>query len=165
MTAGDVKSAPVPQGKYLPATRHGDLVYTLGMTPRELGILTCEGSVRTIQLRNIRIPSFSHAPTPWQRHVVRSLKMRKSGQVLSLTVFVASDPDFQTHSRLADFASEYLFNELGEAGVGARAAVGVASLPGNASVEIQLIAVVSRHGARTRGPLPSQDRSIINAVF
>lgn len=148
MTAGDVKSAPVPQGKYLPATRHGDLVYTSGMTPRELGILTCEGRIRThdpiAKYKDPVVLACANALAAARSTISEDEKI---GQVLSLTVFVASDPDFQTHSRLADFASEYLFNELGEAGVGARGAVGVAGLPGNASVEIQLIAAVSRHGA------------------
>ena len=50
---------------------------------------------------------------------------------------------FQAHSSVADYASEYLFERMGNAGIASRAAIGVASLPGNAPVEIQLIAAVS----------------------
>ena len=64
--------------------------------------------------------------------------------VLSLTVFVAAEQGFTLHSKLADFASEFLFDELGDAGIGARTAVGVATLPGNAPVEIQIVAAVAR---------------------
>lgn len=155
MMAGDVKPTPVPQGKYLPATRHGDLVYTSGTTPRELGILTCEGRVRThdpiAEYKDSVILACANALAAARSTISEDEKI---GQVLSLTVFVVSDPDFQAHSRLADFASEYLFNELGEAGVGARTALGVASLPGNAPVEIQLIAAVSRRGAEARASDP-----------
>ena len=62
--------------------------------------------------------------------------------ILSLSVFVAADDDFVAHSRVADFASDNLFRELGEAGIGARAALGVATLPGGAAVEIQLVGAV-----------------------
>lgn len=48
-------------------------------------------------------------------------------------------PGFSSHAKLADFASEYLVEELGDAGIGARAAIGIASLPGDAPVEIQLV--------------------------
>lgn len=51
-------------------------------------------------------------------------------------------PGFTKHSALADFASALLEARLGARGIGSRAAVGVASLPGNAPVEIQLIAAV-----------------------
>jgi enamine deaminase RidA (YjgF/YER057c/UK114 family) len=64
--------------------------------------------------------------------------------ILSLTVYIAVDPEFCAHARLADFASAYLQRELGDGGIGCRAAIGVANLPGNASVEIQLGAIVAR---------------------
>jgi enamine deaminase RidA (YjgF/YER057c/UK114 family) len=66
----------------------------------------------------------------------------KIRRILSLTVYIAAEPGFAAHSKLADFASTYLRDELGEGGIGSRAAVGVASLPGNAAVEIQLIAAL-----------------------
>ena len=37
---------PIPQGKYLPAVRHADLIYTSGMTPRKAGILIYSGEIR-----------------------------------------------------------------------------------------------------------------------
>ena len=37
---------PVPQGKYVPATRSGNLIFTAGMTPRNNGVLIREGKVR-----------------------------------------------------------------------------------------------------------------------
>ena len=64
-------------------------------------------------------------------------------QILSLTVYINAENTFQAHSSVADFASEYLFERMGNAGIASRAAIGVASLPGNAPVEIQLIAAVS----------------------
>ena len=57
-------------------------------------------------------------------------------QIMQITVYVNSQP------KIADFASEYFCEELGESGVGSRAAVGVAVLPGEAPVEIAVIAGV-----------------------
>ena len=37
---------PIPQGKYLPAVRHADVIYTSGMTPRKAGILMYSGKIR-----------------------------------------------------------------------------------------------------------------------
>ncbi|CAN7591525.1 RidA family protein [Mesorhizobium sp. LjNodule214] len=62
--------------------------------------------------------------------------------ILTLTVYIAAEPGFTAHSKLADFASEFLKSRLGERGIGSRAAVGVATLPGNAPVEVQLVAAV-----------------------
>lgn len=63
--------------------------------------------------------------------------------MLLLNVYINAQDGFQAHSKLADFASDYLYERLGEAGIGGRAAIGVASLPGDAPVEIQLIAAIA----------------------
>jgi enamine deaminase RidA (YjgF/YER057c/UK114 family) len=62
--------------------------------------------------------------------------------ILSLTVYVAAEPGFEAHSKLADYASAFLREALGHQAIGARAAVGVATLPGHAPIEIQLVAYV-----------------------
>lgn len=63
--------------------------------------------------------------------------------IFSMTVYVAAECDFTAHSRLADFASHHLHEELGERGIDARAAVGAATLPGNAPVEVQKVAAIT----------------------
>ncbi len=40
------REQPVPQGNYLPAVRHADLIYTSGMTPRKGGIIVYSGKIR-----------------------------------------------------------------------------------------------------------------------
>jgi enamine deaminase RidA (YjgF/YER057c/UK114 family) len=59
-------------------------------------------------------------------------------QVLRMTVFVNAAPGFTDHSQVADGASGRLVELLGDRGAAVRSAVGVASLPGNACVEIEL---------------------------
>lgn len=60
-------------------------------------------------------------------------------QVLRLGVFVASSPGFTEHSTVADGASDLVVAALGERGRHARAAIGVASLPAGAAVEVEAL--------------------------
>lgn len=135
---------PIPQGKYVTATRHGDIVYTSGMTPRKNGVLILEGKISSSESldtyrESVRLAT-ANALTAAQNLLAGQEHLEK---VISLTVFIAADESFQAHSRLADFASEYLHQVIGDAGVGSRTAIGVGSLPGNAPVEIQLVAAIS----------------------
>jgi enamine deaminase RidA (YjgF/YER057c/UK114 family) len=134
---------PVPQGKYLPAVRHGDLIYTSGMTPRIEGKLLYSGKIRATD------PIESH------RDAVRLATLNalvaaqacltegeKISVILQLNIFLNTEPEFTAHPKIADFASEVLLENLGPGSIGSRAAVGVASLPSDAPVEVTLIGKV-----------------------
>lgn len=132
---------PVPQGKYRPAVRHGDVIYTAGMTPRAAGVLQQTGCIEA-----------GAEPEKYREAVCLATKNALTAassllfdgerlvQVLSLTVYINAAAEFTAHSGIADFASVYLEETLGAGGIGARAAVGVSSLPGNAPVEVQIVA-------------------------
>jgi enamine deaminase RidA (YjgF/YER057c/UK114 family) len=60
-------------------------------------------------------------------------------RIVQMLVFVASTPDFGKQSRVADAASDLLIEVLGENGRHARTAIGVAGLPLNSPVEIQMV--------------------------
>ncbi len=60
-------------------------------------------------------------------------------RIVQMLVFVASTPDFGQQSSVADAASELLIDVLGENGRHARTAIGVAGLPRNSPVEIQMV--------------------------
>lgn len=60
-------------------------------------------------------------------------------RIVQMLVFVASTPDFGQQSTVADAASRLLVDVLGENGHHARTAIGVAGLPRNSPVEIQMI--------------------------
>jgi enamine deaminase RidA (YjgF/YER057c/UK114 family) len=60
--------------------------------------------------------------------------------IAQVTVYVASAPGFTDHPAVANGASDLLVDVLGEAGRHARAAVGMASLPLGASVEVAVTA-------------------------
>jgi enamine deaminase RidA (YjgF/YER057c/UK114 family) len=60
-------------------------------------------------------------------------------RIVQMLVFVASTPEFGEQSKVADAASELLVEVLGENGRHARTAIGVAGLPRNSPVEIQMV--------------------------
>lgn len=141
---GGKEANPIPQGKYAPASRFGNLIYTAGMTPRKNGKLIQSGKVSATEpdstYKEAVRQAVANALTAAQNKLSEQEKLE---QILSLTVYVNAEEGYTAHSKLADFASEYLYENLGNTGIGSRAAIGVASLPGDAPVEIQLIAAVS----------------------
>jgi enamine deaminase RidA (YjgF/YER057c/UK114 family) len=64
-------------------------------------------------------------------------------QLLRVTVYTQSAADFTQQSEVADAASDLLHTVLGAAGTHTRTSVGVAQLPKNAAVELDLIAAVT----------------------
>ncbi|WP_172370796.1 RidA family protein [Sporosarcina jiandibaonis] len=144
MNTSDEIINPIPQGNYIPATRFGNMIYTAGMTPRYNGVLIQSGKVGITEPISIYKAAVRQAVANALAAAMNTLaEQERLEQVLSLTVYVNAENTFQAHSSIADFASEYLFEKMGNAGIASRAAIGVASLPDNAPVEIQLIAAVS----------------------
>jgi enamine deaminase RidA (YjgF/YER057c/UK114 family) len=141
MAYPELPTPPEPQGAYLPAIVHGDVVYTAGMTPREDGRLVAVGRVgeqvsietarQAAALSALRALSAASAAVGGLDQVIRLLR---------LTVYVSCGPDFTEHSRVADGASEALEQALGAPGRTVRTACGVSSLPGGSCVEVELVA-------------------------
>ena len=138
---------PIPQGKYTTAVRGGNFIYTAGMPPRRNGELVLTGKVKVSEPVEIYKEAIRQAAANALAAASNTLmEQERIGQILSLTVYVNAEEGYTAHARLADLASEYLYEELGEAGIGSRVAVGVASLPGNAPVEIRLVALGEQTG-------------------
>lgn len=134
---------PIPQGKYVPASRGGNIIFTAGMTPRKDGALRYSGKVEAGEppekYREAARLAAANALTAARNRLEPDEKIAR---VLYMTVYVNAGKGFTAHSKIADFASEYLCEELGEAGTAARAAVGAAGLPGEAPVEVQIVCMV-----------------------
>lgn len=134
------ENQPIPQGKYIPATKFGNIIYTAGMTPRKNGVLIETGKIS----KNSELLKYSNAVKQAAENTILAAKSclnseEQLDKILLINVYVNATEDFQDHSKLADYASEYYNEQLGDLGVASRAAIGVASLPGNAPVEIQLV--------------------------
>jgi len=136
-----VVAAPV--AAYVPAVRSGAYVYTSGQLPFVDGQLVATGKVgadvdadRAKELAQICALNALAAV----RSVVGDLSTVI--RVVKLVGFVASAPDFTGQPGVVNGASELLGAVFGEAGKHARSAVGVAVLPLDAPVEIEMIVEV-----------------------
>lgn len=139
----EIDKNPIPQGKYLAAVRDENTIYTSGMTPRKAGELLFSGKIKT----NDAIGNYKEAVELAALNAIGAAQNclnedEKIGIVLQMSVFLNADEDFKSHAKIADFASETVINYLGVKSVGTRAAIGVASLPSNAPVEITLVCKV-----------------------
>ena len=139
-----IKEQPIPQGKYLPAVRHANIIYTSGMTPRKTGKLMYSG---VIQLEDALDSHKEAVRLSAMNALIAAQFCLKEGEnigvILQLNIFLNAEQGFTQHSKIADFASEVLIEQLGTNSIGSRAAIGVASLPSNAPVEITLVALVN----------------------
>jgi enamine deaminase RidA (YjgF/YER057c/UK114 family) len=134
---------PRPQGGYVPAVRHGDLVITAGMTPRIDGVLTHRGQVGTdVSIEDARAAAAIAAANALSA-AVSVLDSGQVDRVVHLAVYVNAAVGFEQHTAVADGASTWLRELLGDAGAASRAAVGVTSLPGGACVEVVLTCAVA----------------------
>lgn len=136
---------PIPQGKYVPANRFENLIFTAGMTPRNNGVLIKTGKIAISD----PIEDYREAVRQAAKNALTAARNKLEegehiARILLITVYVNAEEGYSTQAKIADHASEYFCEELGEAGIGSRAAVGVASLPGNAPVEISIICAVGK---------------------
>ncbi len=136
---------PIPQGQYLPAIRHDNLIYTSGMTPRRDGKLIYSGKIKETSSVEIYRDAVQLATKNAILSVQGCLKKNERiSVILQLTVYLNTEEDFSKHSKVADYASALLINELGITSIGSRIAIGVATLPSNALVEIALVSSVAK---------------------
>lgn len=132
-----------PVAVYVPAVRSGNHVFTSGQLPMRSGELMTTGKVGA-QV------SAEEAYACAQQCVLNAIAAIKAEvgdlsavkRIVKVVVFVASTPDFTGQPGVANGASELLGEVFGDAGVHARSAVGVAVLPLDAPVEIELLVEV-----------------------
>jgi enamine deaminase RidA (YjgF/YER057c/UK114 family) len=129
-------------GKSLKYVNHRTIdstVYVAGQLPYKDGELLGEGIVgRDVDLETARGLA-RHAVLNVLAVAADAVGGLDQVRVVQMLVFVASTPDFGQQSNVADAASELLIDVLGEHGRHARTAIGVAGLPLNSPVEIQMV--------------------------
>ncbi|MDE1826973.1 MAG: RidA family protein [Thaumarchaeota archaeon] len=135
---------PKPAGSYIPVVRTGNLVFVSGQIPVKDGKVEFQGKVPT----NVPIEVAQQAAKLCIINVLAQLKaeigtLDKISRIVRVSGFVNSAQDFVEQSKIINTASDLLFEIFGEKGKHSRIAVGVASLPLNSTVEIDLVAEVS----------------------
>ena len=135
-----VPAVAAPVAAYVPAVVSGRHVFTAGQLPLVEGALPVTGKVgsevdaetATEQARQAALNGLAAVQS-----VAGSLD--RVAKVVKVTVFVASDPSFTGQPGVANGASQLIGDVFGDAGVHARSAVGVAVLPLDAPVEVELV--------------------------
>ncbi|QYC37951.1 Enamine/imine deaminase [Nonomuraea coxensis DSM 45129] len=133
-----------PVAAYVPAVRTGNLVYTSGQVPIVEGKPAATGKLGA----EVSLEQGYEMARICALNGLAALKaevgdLSKIVRIVKVVVFVASDPSFTDQPKVGNGASELLGEVLGEAGKHARSAVGVAALPLNVPVEVELIAEVA----------------------
>jgi enamine deaminase RidA (YjgF/YER057c/UK114 family) len=132
-----------PVAAYLPAVRTGHLVYTSGQLPFVNGRLAATGKVGD-RISAEEAAGYARTCALNALAAINALVGIDSVlRVVKVVGFVASAPDFTGQPAVINGASNFLGEVFGEAGAHARSAVGVAVLPLDAPVEVELIVEVA----------------------
>ena len=132
-----------PLASYVPATRVGNQVWTSGQLPLVDGALPITGKVGGAVTSEQAAAAARTAVLNALAAVDAEVGLDNVTRVLKVVGFVASDPNFVEQPAVINGASDFIGELFGEAGNHARSAVGVAVLPKDAPVEIELIVEVS----------------------
>jgi enamine deaminase RidA (YjgF/YER057c/UK114 family) len=128
-----------PVAAYVPAVRSGNLVYTSGQLPMVDGSLAATGKVGA----EVEPETAKHLAQTCALNALAAIDalvgLHQVTRVVKVVGFVASAPGFTGQPGVVNGASELLGAVFGEAGQHARSAVGVAELPLNAPVEVEVI--------------------------
>jgi enamine deaminase RidA (YjgF/YER057c/UK114 family) len=132
-----------PLAAYVPTVRTGNLVFTAGQLPRRDGELVATGKVGAEGTPEVA----AEAAAACALNALAAIKgeigdLSAIRRVVKVVVFVASAPDFTGQPAVANGASELLGKVFGDAGTHARSAVGVAVLPLDVPVEVELVVEV-----------------------
>jgi enamine deaminase RidA (YjgF/YER057c/UK114 family) len=132
--------AAAPAANYVSFAISGNLLFTAGQLPLKDGKLIATGLLG----RDLDILEAQAAARQCAINILSQAKaalgdLERIARIVKITAFVASTPDFVSQHLVANGASDLLAEVLGEKGRHARSAVGIASLPLNAAVEIEAV--------------------------
>jgi enamine deaminase RidA (YjgF/YER057c/UK114 family) len=136
-----LESAAAPAANYVPFVQDGSLLFISGQISRKEGKpayvgrlgdnISDDEGVQAARLAALGILSQLAAAT--------GDRLDRVARIVRLGVFVASTPEFNRQSAIANGASDLMVEVFGDAGRHARAAVGVASLPSGVAVEVEAV--------------------------
>ncbi|SHK36473.1 Enamine deaminase RidA, house cleaning of reactive enamine intermediates, YjgF/YER057c/UK114 family [Nocardiopsis flavescens] len=132
-----------PVASYVPAVRSGSHVYVSGQLPFVEGALPATGKVGA----DVTPEAAKELAAVCALNAIAAVRAEVGDlanvvRVVKVGGFVASAPDFTGHPGVINGASDLLAAVFGDAGVHARAAVGVAALPLDSPVEVDMIVEV-----------------------
>lgn len=142
-------SVPAPVAAYVPAVTTGRHVYTAGQLPLRDGSLLATGRVGV----DVDVPTAARCARQCALNALAAVRRQiddldRVRRVVKVVGYVAAGPEFTEHPAVVNGASTLLGDVLGDAGVHARSAVGVTSLPLGAPVEVEMVVEVDDPDAR-----------------
>ena len=141
----ELPEPPKPVASYVGYVVHDGLVFISGQLPMQDGNLAQTGLLGA----GVSLEQGADAARICAINILAQVRAACGGdierikQCIRLGGFVACTPDFTDHPKVINGASDFMGEVLAERGVHARAAVGVSSLPLNASVEIEAVFSIS----------------------
>ncbi|MDN5594199.1 MAG: RidA family protein [Brevibacterium aurantiacum] len=138
-----IPEVAAPVAAYIPAVRTGQYIYTSGQLPVQGGQPIHTGKVGA----EVTLEQAQAAARQCTLNALAAIRAITGGlsaikRIVKVTGFVASAPDFTAQPQVINGASELLGEVFGDAGIHARSAVGVAVLPLDVPVEIEMIVEV-----------------------
>lgn len=139
----EVKEAVAPVANYVSVQRAGDLLFLSGAGPVRGGKASMTGRVG----EGVSVEQGYAAAREGAVNLICALKgalgdLDRVEQIVKLVGFVNAVPGFEAQPQVANGASDLLVEVFGDKGRHARSAVGVASLPLNIPVEVEIIVKV-----------------------
>jgi enamine deaminase RidA (YjgF/YER057c/UK114 family) len=137
----DLPAAPAPAANYVPYTISGKLLFVAGQLPFHRGEVAISGRVGD----DVSLQQGQEAARICALNLLAQAKAACGGDLdrlarcLKLGGFVSCGPDFADHPAVINGASDLMVEAMGDAGRHARFAVGCASLPRHAAVEVEAI--------------------------
>jgi enamine deaminase RidA (YjgF/YER057c/UK114 family) len=153
-TPQDMPSVVLPEPRlstsnFLRNILHEGVLHVSGQLPYEQGQITIVGTVgRDVSLESAKEAARLCALNALATVAAELGSLDRVAQVLRMTGYVASTPEFGEHPAVIDAASAVLVEVLGDRGRHARSAIGVSSLPRRAAVEIEIDVSVVNQGNR-----------------
>ncbi len=138
-----VPDAPKPVAAYVAAVKDGNYVYTSGQIPFVAGELKFKGKLG----KDLTVEQGYEAAKICAINCLAAIKgqigsLDNIEKIVKIVGFVSSAPEFYYQPKVINGASELVGSIFGKAGEHARSAVGVAELPLNAAVEVEMIVKV-----------------------
>jgi enamine deaminase RidA (YjgF/YER057c/UK114 family) len=132
---------PLPIGSYVATVQVGTLLYTSGVLPMQDGKVAVTGALGAW---DVTISQGQEAAKLCVLNALSLINHALGGldrvkRIVKMTGFVSSTPAFYDQPLVMNAASDLLVAHFGEVGKHVRSAVGVSSLPRNASVEVELV--------------------------
>ena len=139
-----IPNAPKPAGSYIPVVLSGKLAFVSGQIPIKDGQVVYQGKVGDTQ-------SIDNAQEAAKLCVINGLAQIEAycgtldnlEKIIKISGFVNSTKDFTEHPKVINAASDLLMKIFDEKGRHSRIAIGVSSLPLNATVEIDMVVEIA----------------------